>query len=86
MAIDHRQSIDTQTGKRISVPDACAAPDGKLLFSWERKPHYLELEIIQDSPAEFFYQHSDTGEMWDYDYHIGNILPETALEKLRLFS
>jgi hypothetical protein len=78
--------LDASLGKSLPVPDACVGPDGKLLYSWSTGPHYLELEIIPQAAAEFFYQNDLTGELWDYDYIVGNKLPESAIAKLRIFT
>ena len=70
----------------LAVPDACPGPDGQLLFSWEREPHYLELELFLDGPGEFFYRNDHTGALWQCEWRAGEPVPTEAAAKLALFA
>jgi hypothetical protein len=69
----------------IPVPSASAGPDGEILFVWNRGNYHLELEILPDGPAEFFYRNRATHEVWDAEYQIGKPLSLDTLAKLYLF-
>ena len=73
------------TGFSLPVPAACTGPDGKLLYTWDRGRHHLELEIIPGQAAEFFYRDRETGELWGEDYTIGGPVPAGAVQRLHLF-
>jgi len=78
-------AIWVASGGRMPIPAACTGPDGEMFYSWDRGRHHLELEIIPDQPAEFFYRDRETEQLWAEDYNIGGPLPAETIEKLRLF-
>ena len=77
-------AIWAASGTTISVPAACTGPDGVMFYSWDMGQHHLELEIIPDKDAEFFYHDRETGHLWGEDYRIGSPLPPGAAEKIKL--
>lgn len=79
------QEIWKATGYAINIPAACAGPDGKMFYSWDRGRHHLELEIFPGAVAEFFYRDRETGTLWGEDYRIGDPLPSEAVAKLQFF-
>ena len=71
--------------RRMPIPAACTGADGQMLYAWDREQHHLELEIIPNQAAEFFYRDRETRELWGEDYVIGDPLPAEAVEKFRFF-
>ena len=69
----------------LRVPSACPGPDNQLMYTWRSGDHYLELEIFLAGPAEFFYKNRRTGELWEYDYTVGDPVPQAVKDKLHLF-
>jgi hypothetical protein len=85
LAWDAWSALSDSTGNLLSVPDACPGPDGQLLYTWDRGDHHLELELLPDAPAEFFYENDASGEVWEANYIVGEPVPAGAMDKLRLF-
>jgi len=75
----------TASDYSMVFPASCTGPDGEIFYSWDRGKHHLELEIIPDGPAEFFYRDRETERFWGEDYTIGNRLPAAVVEKLSNF-
>lgn len=74
------------TGYALPIPAACTGPDGKLLYSWDKGRHHLELELIPGQPAEFFYRDRQTGDLWGEDYDLTQALSADAIQKLKLLA
>ena len=72
--------------KRLRVPSACPGNDHDMMFTWRNGEHYLELEILPNAPAEFFYKNRRTGELWEHDYVFDTSLPQDVKDKLALFT
>ncbi len=75
---------DASDGK-MPIPAACTGPDGQMLYAWDHGRHHLELEIIPQQPAEFFYKDRETRELWSEDYTIGDPIPAEAVERFGFF-
>jgi len=70
---------------KMPIPAACTGPDGQMLYAWDQGRHHLELEIIPQRPAEFFYKDRETRELWGEDYTIGDPIPAEAVERFKFF-
>ncbi len=75
-----------KTKRRIPIPDACPGPNGQLLYCWDTSEHHLELEVFPSGDVEMFYRNRTSGELWEYEYVVGEPLPAAALRKLLLFA
>lgn len=73
------------SGYSMPVPAACTGPDGQMFYSWDQGRHHLELEIIPDKAAEFFYRDRESGKIWGEDYRVGDPLSAEAVHKLEYF-
>jgi len=73
------------TQNRMPVPAAMTGPDGQMFYSWDRGHHHMELEIIPDEPAFFFYRDRRTGKTWSEDYVVGDRLSADVISRLELF-
>jgi hypothetical protein len=58
------EQIRAATGNRMPVPAACTVPDGQIFYCWDHHRHHLELEIIPNEPADYFYRDRQTNEYW----------------------
>ena len=73
-------------GTDLTIPDASPGPNGELLYTWKRGPHYLSLEMADGVAAEFFYQHRESGETWHHEHNPDEQpVPEEVVAKLGLF-
>jgi hypothetical protein len=45
----------------------------------------MELEIVPNEPAFFFYRDRQTGETWSQDYEVGDRLTAGIVSRLELF-
>jgi hypothetical protein len=70
----------------LAVPNASPGPDGQLLFSWEREPQYLELELFPDRPGEFCYRNDHTGALWEREWRVGEPIAAESAARLALFA
>jgi len=77
--------IRRATRNRMPVPAAVTGPDGQMFYSWDRGRHHMELEIVPDEPAFFFYRDRQTGETWSQDYEVGDRLTAGIVSRLELF-
>jgi hypothetical protein len=68
-----------------NVPTATPGPDGQLMLAWRSGVHYLELEISEKGPWEFFYNDEATGEMFVCELSEDAAVPVTIRERLRHF-
>ncbi len=75
---------DELSGSLI-VPNGVATPDGQLLFTWDLNDHHFEVEVFPDRTGEIFYLNYRTNATWEYDYQVGDRLPDTIKDKLNLF-
>jgi len=77
-------------GRPLPVPVACAGPDGRLLYTWDKAGHHLELEFIPDSPIEIYYRNRTTGESWGEEYDSASFgassLSSDAIDRIKLFA
>ena len=73
------------SGYAMAAPAACTGPDGEMFYSWDRGRYHLELEIIPDEPAEFFYRDRETEQYWGEDYLIDDPLPAVVVATLGIF-
>jgi hypothetical protein len=73
------------TRYKLPVPDACPAADGSIFYTWQREEHHLELQVMPEGPAEFFYTNEATGALWECEYTLGEPTSAELLDKLRLF-
>jgi hypothetical protein len=78
--------LSEATDERLSVPTASPGPDGELLFHWRSGQRYLELEIFEERPAEFFYNDEGTDELFGCEYVIGQTIPSEIKERLVHFT
>jgi hypothetical protein len=85
LAWDAWDKLSVAADNALPVPDAGPGPDGQILYTWDREEHHFELEILPASPAEFFYRNRNSGELWEWEYVIGQPIPADVLAKLRLF-
>jgi len=69
----------------VSVPTASPGPDGQLMLAWRRGDHYLELEIFEEGPWEFFYNDESTDEMFVCEFEQDEPVPAKVAERLRHF-
>lgn len=75
----------------LEVPDCCPnanQEEFRIMFTWDKKEHYLECEIPNTHIMEFFYRNRFTKEVWscECDFAICEGLGATELfEKLSLF-
>jgi hypothetical protein len=82
------ESVCEASAGRMPVPAACTGPDGELFSSWDRARHHLEVEVLPDAPAEWFYRDRDRvgpGSTWLEEWSPGNPLPTAVIEALHLF-
>lgn len=70
---------------KMPIPGAATGPDGEMFFGWDKGRHHLELELIPDQPAEWFYRDRETEEIWGEDQNDGDPLPAKVLELMPLF-
>jgi hypothetical protein len=71
----------------LLVPDASPGPDGQVLYTWDHEQDYLELEIFPSGAAEFFYRNRASGQLWGYDYKVGELnFPQEVKDRLALFT
>jgi hypothetical protein len=71
---------------RMPVPAACTGPDGELFSSWDRGRHHLEVEILPDGPAEWFYRdREEVAASWLEEWTPGSPLPAAVIEALHFF-
>ncbi len=52
----------------LPVPRIAPGPDGMVGMTWESGPHHVNVEVFSDGHVEFFYEHSETGELWDEEH------------------
>lgn len=77
--------IKHETGTLMPIPAACTGPDGEMFFSWDRRRHHLELEIISGEPAYFFYRDRETGQTWSEDHDFEQPFSERLKDAFKLF-
>lgn len=52
------------TDFRMPTPAACTGPDGEVFFGWDRGRYHLELEIVPDQAAEWFFRDRMADKYW----------------------
>jgi hypothetical protein len=72
-------------GPDLEIPDAIPGVDGKLFYTWKRDDQYLELEMLPDGTAEFFFRNRKTGDTWSEAFRLGQSLPSRAIAEIRQF-
>jgi hypothetical protein len=77
--------LATAMDYRMPVPNACAGPNGELLYTWDRREHHFELEVFPDGHAEFFYANRLSSDVREADYQVGDPVPVAALPELQFF-
>ena len=77
--------LKAASGNLLPVPDASPGPDDQVLYTWNNGEHYLELEVFPEGSAEFFYRNRESGQLWEYEYTVGAVLPQDVNDKLALF-
>lgn len=80
----------------LEVPDCCpnngSQGDFHIMFTWDKKEHYLECEIMNSGLIEFFYRNRLTKEVWGCDTYYTlteagiNQKSNELLDKLQLFT
>lgn len=79
-------ALSAAFGHRLPPAAACSGPDGVMFYSWDRGRYHLEVEILPDNTAEFFYRDRETEEFWGVDITIGDPIPAEIVEALGHFS
>lgn len=49
----------------LQIPATCTGPDGRLMYSWDKDEHHLEVEFIPNELTELFYRNRKTEEIWE---------------------
>lgn len=79
-------ALSIASDHRLPAPASCSGPDGVMFYSWDRGRYHLEIEILPDDTAEFFYRDRETEEFWGVDIAVGDPIPTKVVEILGLFS
>ncbi len=69
----------------LSIPVATPGPEGQLMLVWRSGPHYLELELFEHEPWDFFYNDESSGEMFVCEYAPDDPVPQRIVERLTHF-
>lgn len=59
----------------LPIPRIAPGPDGMVGMTWESGPHHVNVEVFSDGHVEFFYEHSETGELWDEEHPTTAVTP-----------
>lgn len=51
----------------LPVPRIAPGPDGMVGMTWESGSHHLNVEVFPAGRIEVFYEHLETGELWNVD-------------------
>lgn len=70
----------------LLVPDAASAPDGQVIFSWNKGDYHFELELLPRGLGEFFFLNYRTNDVWGEDYHVGDTISDDVRHFLTLFA
>ena len=73
------------TNYRLLVPNACAGPNGELLFTWDRREHHFELEVSPDGHAVLFYANRSSNDANEAEFEVGDRVPVAAIPELQFF-
>lgn len=77
--------VQGMTDFRMPTPAACTGPDGEVFFGWDRWRYHLELEIVPDRAAEWFYRVRMVEETWLGYQGRGDPIPDRVFAVLGNF-
>lgn len=73
------------TAYSLPVPNASPLLDNRLLYTWDNAEHHFEVEIFPEGTGEFFYRNRASGQLWESEYMVGQVVPQEVIDKLGLF-
>ena len=66
----------------LPLPRAGMLPDDGFQLVWDEGRHHVDIELVGDSQAEWFYLDRETRETVGEDFSLGGTLPRALLERL----